>query len=77
MTFMINEPYRPTSGYIPVPTTPPELPSPSYALLEAVYEALYYKYNSDNPNFVVQIEEGTYTTDKMGYELTNQFNYTV
>ena len=77
MTFIINDPYRPTSAYIPAPTTPPTLPSPSYSLLEAVYQALYTKFNSNNPNFVVNIEEGTYTTVQMGYELTNQFNYTV
>ncbi len=77
MTFIINEPYRPTSAYIPAPTTPPAFPSPSAALLEAVYEALYYKFNSSEPNFIVQIEDGAYTVSEMGYELTNQFNYTV
>ena len=77
MTFIINEPYRPTSAYIPAPTTPPAVPSPSAALLEAIYEALYYKFNSSEPNFIVQIEDGAYTVSEMGYELTNQFNYTV
>ena len=63
MTFIIDRPYRPTS--------------PSYALLEAIYQALYYKYNSSDPNFLITIEEGTYTVTQMGFELSNQFNYTV
>jgi hypothetical protein len=77
MTFMIDRPYRPTAAYVPATTVPPALPSPSYALLEAIYQALYYKYNSTDPNFLITIEEGTYTVNQMGYELSNQFNYVV
>ena len=77
MTFIINKPYRPTAAYVPAITVPPALPSPSYALLEAIFQALYYKFNSSEPNFIVQIEDGAYTVSEMGYELTNQFNYTV
>ena len=72
MTFIIDRPYRPTAAYIPASPT-----SPSYALLEAIYQALYYKYNSSDPNFLITIEEGTYTVTQMGFELSNQFNYTV
>ena len=67
MTFIINNIYRPTSAYIPASTTPPELPSPSSTLLEAVYQALYAKFNSSSPNFIITIEEGTYNVDQMGY----------
>jgi hypothetical protein len=72
MTFMIDRPYRPTSAYVPASPT-----APSYTLLEAIYQALYYKYNSSDPNFLMTIEEGTYTVTQMGFELSNQFNYTV
>jgi hypothetical protein len=72
MTFMIDRPYRPTAAYVPASPT-----APSFALLEAVYQALYYKYNSSDPNFLITIEEGTYTVNQMGFELSNQFNYTV
>ena len=77
MTFIINKPYRPTAAYVPAITVPPALPSPSYALLEAIFQALYYKYNSSEPNFLITIEEGSYTVNQMGYELSNQFNYIV
>jgi hypothetical protein len=77
MTFMIDRPYRPTAAYVPVITVPPALPSPSYNLLEAIYQALYYKFNSNEPNFLITLEEGAYSTNQMGYELSNQFNYSV
>jgi hypothetical protein len=72
MTFMIGRPYRPTAAYVPASPT-----APSYALLEAIFQALYYKYNSIEPNFLITIEEGSYTVNQMGYELSNQFNYSV
>ena len=77
MTFIIDRPYRPTAAYVPAITVPPALPSPSYTLLEAIFQALYYKHNSSEPNFLITIEEGSYTVNQMGYELSNHFNYTV
>ena len=72
MTFMIDRPYRPTAAYVPASST-----APSYNLLEAIYQALYYKFNSNEPNFLITLEEGAYSTNQMGYELSNQFNYSV
>ena len=72
MTFQINQPYRPTFTYVPSSPT-----APSAALLEAVYEALYYKLNSTDSNFIVTIEDGVYHINNIYIELTNQFNYSV
>ena len=72
MTFQLNQLYRPTFAYIPSSPT-----GPSALLLEAIYEALYYKFNSVEPNFIVTIEDGYYQQDQLGFELTNQFNYSV
>ena len=72
MTFQLNQLYRPTFAYIPSSPT-----APSALLLEAIYEALYYKFNSVEPNFIVTIEDGYYQQDQLGFELTNQFNYSV
>jgi len=66
ITFTINQPYRPSD------TT-----APNFALLFAIYEALYAKSISATPDYIVHIEDGLYNTIQMTTELTNKFNYAV
>ena len=67
MTFIINAPYHPTDTTLP-----------NYSLNYAIFSALYLKSISDEPNFLIEIEDGLYqTVAQMSNELTNKFNYVV
>jgi hypothetical protein len=65
MTFIINEPYLPDESH------------ENYESDYNIYEALYNKQISNDPYYIVTIEEGNYTYGQLQNELTNQFNKSV
>ena len=65
MSFIINLPYYPDTTL------------PNYTYLFAIYTALYTKYISSNPFYVVQISNGIYSNSQLAVELTNIFNESV
>ena len=64
MSFIINNPYL----YV-APADP--------AYVDGVYNALYQKLLSNNPHFIINIDDGQYTETFMTNELTNKFNLVV
>jgi hypothetical protein len=62
MTFKITQSYNPGEFGL------------SDALLEAIFQAIYYNQEND---YIIQIEEGNYTPSQMATELTRKFNEVV